>query len=407
MIFGTLIGSKIFKSLSPLIWKDLGVNYKLLEFNPKKIKEAELFLCKNFDFFNITSPYKKKICKSSNGELEAPLGCNLGVCEKTQKTFYNTDILALNTLFKEYSLYDSSKILILGAGVMAQQILSLIFENSKASIYIHNRNIKNIDNTKIFNAKILDNIDGFDNYNFVVNTTPLQYTENNVLNLSYDKYKDGLSFAKKMLVYQAVYALNYLKQYDIVNNKVNIEELKQKLLNKISKKQPKIKKIWIIGFMGVGKTQEGKKLAQKLGFKFIDTDSIVEKEFNMTIKNIFETKGEKAFREKELEVLKKISNLKNENYIISTGGGAVLAFDKISFKDEDFAVWLQKDLKKINIVKSNTNKDRPLWDNKDIEYRNKLFKERQALYLKYADMILLDSYNLFEIFDEIIARETV
>ncbi|TFB11320.1 hypothetical protein E3V33_06225, partial [Candidatus Marinimicrobia bacterium MT.SAG.4] len=80
--------------------------------------------------------------------------------------------------------------------------------------------------------------------------------------------------------------------------------------------------IYIVGFMGAGKSVVGKLLAEKLERKYYDTDSLVEKSANITISELFEESGEEQFRSVESSVLKKVS-LEN-NAVISCGGGLLL-----------------------------------------------------------------------------------
>lgn len=80
------------------------------------------------------------------------------------------------------------------------------------------------------------------------------------------------------------------------------------------------KRIFIIGFMGCGKTTHGKRLAKKLNYKFIDLDQWIENRTELTVAEIFAQRGEEAFREMETEAIKSLG--KEENVVISTGGGA-------------------------------------------------------------------------------------
>ena len=77
-------------------------------------------------------------------------------------------------------------------------------------------------------------------------------------------------------------------------------------------------KIFLIGFMGAGKTTVGKKLAKKMNYTFTDTDQIIEKTYKTSISTLFENKGENKFREIERRTLLSING---ENQIVSTGGG--------------------------------------------------------------------------------------
>lgn len=83
----------------------------------------------------------------------------------------------------------------------------------------------------------------------------------------------------------------------------------------------------LIGFMGVGKTSVGKRLAERLGFPLYETDAFIEEAFSMTIPEIFERYGEVSFRKKEKAVVKRISKLRR--CVIATGGGVVLDRENI------------------------------------------------------------------------------
>ncbi len=78
-------------------------------------------------------------------------------------------------------------------------------------------------------------------------------------------------------------------------------------------------KIYIIGYMGSGKSSVGKLLAQKLHLDFIDFDSYIEKEEGKTVAEIFDADGEDKFREMEHKYLKKL--LSKDHVVISLGGG--------------------------------------------------------------------------------------
>lgn len=83
-----------------------------------------------------------------------------------------------------------------------------------------------------------------------------------------------------------------------------------------------MKNIVLTGFMGTGKTEVGRLLARKLGYKFIDADSVIEEDQKMSITEIFKRFGEPYFRDIESKVIKRLSEM--EGVVISTGGGAVL-----------------------------------------------------------------------------------
>ena len=84
----------------------------------------------------------------------------------------------------------------------------------------------------------------------------------------------------------------------------------------------KFQRIFLIGFMGSGKSATGEKIAQKLQKKFIDTDIEIEKKAGLTIPEIFSQKGEEYFRNIEEELLKELVTNEKEA-VIACGGGIV------------------------------------------------------------------------------------
>lgn len=87
--------------------------------------------------------------------------------------------------------------------------------------------------------------------------------------------------------------------------------------------------IFLIGFMGSGKTTLGRKLASRVGYAFMDLDHILEAREGMTIAEYFSKFGEDAFRKLESEVLKQTKY--PENAVVSTGGGLPCFFDNLQW----------------------------------------------------------------------------
>ena len=78
--------------------------------------------------------------------------------------------------------------------------------------------------------------------------------------------------------------------------------------------------VFLVGYMGSGKSSIGKKLAARLGYGFMDTDKEIERENGCSVRAIFEKEGEAAFRAKEREMLEKLKNIEGD-FVIATGGG--------------------------------------------------------------------------------------
>lgn len=92
-------------------------------------------------------------------------------------------------------------------------------------------------------------------------------------------------------------------------------------------------KIFLIGFMGCGKSTLGRKLATKLGYDFIDLDHQIEKLVGMPIGAYFAANGESAFRIFESKTLKEFNY--PDNCVVATGGGAPCYFDNMQWINEN------------------------------------------------------------------------
>lgn len=137
--------------------------------------------------------------------------------------------------------------------------------------------------------------------------------------------------------------------------------------------------IVLIGFMGVGKTPIGLKLADKLKRKFVDTDKEIEVSLGLKISEIFAAEGEKYFRAKESEIIKRIAQ--DEGLVISTGGGAVLDPGNIeALKKKGIIFCLTASPEAIyERVKNDT--DRPLLAGEEMfEKIKRILKEREGKY---------------------------
>tara|TARA_B100000945_G_C20273992_1_gene545347 strand:+ start:83 stop:598 length:516 start_codon:yes stop_codon:yes gene_type:complete len=135
----------------------------------------------------------------------------------------------------------------------------------------------------------------------------------------------------------------------------------------------------LTGMMGSGKSTIGKSLSERLNTKFIDIDNIIEKKLSLSISQIFESKGEDFFRDKERE--ETIKALKNENIVIALGGGAFMDETiRENIKKSSFSVWLDIDIDEI-FKRIKSNKKRPLLKNISKESLEKLCEERKKTYL--------------------------
>lgn len=142
--------------------------------------------------------------------------------------------------------------------------------------------------------------------------------------------------------------------------------------------------VFLIGFMGCGKTTHGRKLANFLKVDFIDLDELFEQQ-NGTISNYFAVFGEEKFRKAESELLK--NTVYPENAIVSTGGGLPIFFDNLDWmKQHGTVIYLQVVPGIIASRLSNAKNERPLLKHKSgeelLQFITQKLVERQPFYLQ-------------------------
>ncbi len=147
--------------------------------------------------------------------------------------------------------------------------------------------------------------------------------------------------------------------------------------------------IYLLGFMGCGKTKIGTLLARSLSRPFIDTDAVIVEETGSSINAIFETKGEKGFREIEKDVIARLS--RTNASVISLGGGSVLLpenWDAVSGSGITITLSYPPEILAARLER---RKDRPLL--KDVTGRERLEFIRGMMsvrepYYRRADLVL-------------------
>jgi len=142
--------------------------------------------------------------------------------------------------------------------------------------------------------------------------------------------------------------------------------------------------IYLIGFMGSGKSTVGPLIAQKLDYQWVDLDTYIESTEQMTIKDLFTQYGEPYFRELETTHLKNLSQ--KNNIVISTGGGIVVTPQNIDFLQKEKTIYLRWDFDTL-YERIAHDLNRPLV--KTYQQLLELYNTRQSLYEKAA------TYSLF------------
>lgn len=162
-------------------------------------------------------------------------------------------------------------------------------------------------------------------------------------------------------------------------------------------------KIVLIGFMGSGKTTISKELSSRLNIQAIDMDDLIEEKANMTTPEIFDTFGEKKFREFETEVAKELGE--KNSIIIATGGGVIVNEINIEYlrKNGGKIIFLQTTFDEIQKRVKKHDRPRPLFTNPGSA--EKLLNTRLKKYKYFSDFIVnTDKKEVSTIADEIIKK---
>lgn len=160
-------------------------------------------------------------------------------------------------------------------------------------------------------------------------------------------------------------------------------------------------KIFLIGFMGSGKTHWGRLLSAKLGLNFFDLDTVIVEQEKKSVADIFSEKGEEYFRYKETETLERIT-VEREGFILSCGGGTPCFFNNIEFmKKSGKVIWLNTSIDVLKQRLLRERKTRPLIravDESDLErYIVRKLSERRMYYQQADVMVNEESVTLEEL----------
>jgi len=154
-------------------------------------------------------------------------------------------------------------------------------------------------------------------------------------------------------------------------------------------------RIFLIGFMGSGKTTLGSRLARKMGYEFVDMDQLIEETSGMTVPVIFTELGEEVFRKWEHDIL--IELCKREKLVVATGGGAPCHGEMMSTMNQNgdtVYIKLSPEALKDRLTHSKTN--RPLIRGKSkqelLHFITTLLETRELFYNRAT--YIVDGMNL-------------
>lgn len=156
------------------------------------------------------------------------------------------------------------------------------------------------------------------------------------------------------------------------------------------------KPVVLIGMMGVGKSSIGVHLAQKLDLPFHDTDKIIEGKAGRSVSEIFDTFGEKKFRQSERITINEL--LEEGASVIATGGGAITNPEVLKMiLERSLCVWLKADISSITERASKSDNRPLLKGNEDVEKTLSDLLEKRFQYYSQAHIHFDTSDKAIEI----------
>jgi shikimate kinase len=162
--------------------------------------------------------------------------------------------------------------------------------------------------------------------------------------------------------------------------------------------------IFLVGFMGSGKTTLGKKLANRLDVPFLDTDQEIERQENSSIENLFHEKGEAYFRSCEKKIIDTFPFSKD--MVISLGGG-LPCFSNLmeTLNNKGITIYLKRSPKELLVRLEQAKTKRPLLRDKNKDELEKYIEyslETREVYYEKSKIILdRDQQNVSSILDVI------
>ncbi|MCR4922502.1 MAG: shikimate dehydrogenase [Lachnospiraceae bacterium] len=432
-----LIGNPVKHSLSPFIhgqiYEAMGIEgqYELYEIKDDLCGNLKKLYNEGLKGINVTVPYKSEImaCLCDIDPVAKAMGAVNTLIRDEKRGGYigaNTDVSGLKRELKDAGISLKNKnVVIIGGGGAARAAAFAAITEEPASVTLVNRNPEKIqriredlesyrkehmegNKVELFTFPLRD-IKKLDKEDYIAiqctslglspdyDSTPIEDEEffkklSQAVDVIYTPKTtrfmqlcrdNGVPACNglKMLLYQAIDAFELWTGRKVPDGLT--EEIYEKLY------ALKTRNLVLIGFMGSGKSSVGKKLAELLGYDFMDADSIIEKNEGKSINLIFKEKGEEYFRDREEKLLKELSEKnKGNNILLSAGGGMILRENNRKYlKNIGLVIYLKASA---DTIKKRLQADtaRPLLAEDKSERIDRLLAERSSIYEDACDIVI-------------------
>lgn len=164
-----------------------------------------------------------------------------------------------------------------------------------------------------------------------------------------------------------------------------------------------MKRIFLVGYMGAGKTTIGKVLSKMVGLTFIDLDYYIEGRFRKTVSQLFAERGEEGFRTIERNMLHEVAEF--EDVLISTGGGTPCFFDNMAFmRQQGTTIYLQVSVDELVNRLELCKQTRPVLKNRSGEELKAFVQESLASRSPFYEQAQI-TFNTDRLITEVDAKE--
>ena len=390
-----LIGAHLPHSFSKLIHESLGYAYELVELTPQAL---EGFLARReFVGINVTIPYKEAVMPLID-EID-PMAQTIGAVNTIvnrggRLIGYNTDFGGMKAAILRAGIQmEGKRVLILGTGGTSKTAMAVCRSLKAASVHKVSRSEK---------PDAVSYEQAYQNHpdtQIILNTTPVGMYPDvlsrpidlkrfpqlyGVVDVIYNPLRTALlaQLWQKPEIYQGGGLFMLVKQATIASslftgqaeNPVMADVIYSRLLREKEN-------LVLVGMPGSGKSTVGAFLAKKTGRKLVDLDEEIARRSGMTIPQIFQTRGEAAFRDLETQVIRELAG--TTSAILPTGGGAILRDENVTaLKQNGRLFFLDRPLEALL-----PTADRPLGDSR--EKIAALYAARYDRYLAVSDEHIL------------------